>query len=582
MDSEHNTSPPEARSPKVACRKRGRRAISPRMLSSLLDPWIEPNSPTSSMGPEINIDSTFEPTIEMMVDDFDDEQTLNEEEALAASELQDPRDEIATLQSESEMPIEELLAKYQRSLPFPLKTAKKGLKLGSKIKNNKKSKSTAPAGGDDPQINDKRTVYSEPENGDVIVIDSGEDENEVTKGDQAVIVSEDADSLNEVAISPQPEHKEKQRHSHLLDLYMENRSSSEEMSEDTLYDEDNEDDDDDDEDEDDDDEEDQEKDPNYVRKRIMVGSAYQAAIPNGLSKYGDVLPYENEDKLIWEPSQVSEKEVEEYLMKTSEVKNYSYEKPDQIEEYVLASEDTETTSTCSPIPSKNIVDNPSELKQPNVDSQLTEELTLKMPTVYGEIDTFKVVKDNEQALHLLVQCGYDFKEALRRKRLNAMPLNGSMSIWSEEECLKFEEGIQKFGKDFLKIRQFQVRTRSMRELVQFYYLWKKSERRDHEFADSDTVDHMDMYLNEGDYNSNSTSTVNVNATGLNATCADASNNRKYSSNLKNFSIMTGISMQNTFSPKASHIRRHTSYSDKPENSDSEKCDSQNVLLNIRK
>lgn len=57
---------------------------------------------------------------------------------------------------------------------------------------------------------------------------------------------------------------------------------------------------------------------------------------------------------------------------------------------------------------------------------------------------------------MLVQCGYDFDEALRRKRLNALPLNDTMSLWSEEECQKFEEGIEKFGKDFLKIRQNQV------------------------------------------------------------------------------------------------------------------------------
>lgn len=36
----------------------------------------------------------------------------------------------------------------------------------------------------------------------------------------------------------------------------------------------------------------------------------------------------------------------------------------------------------------------------------------------------------------------------------------------------------------------------MRELVHFYYRWKKSERRDQNFANADTVDHMDIYLNE--------------------------------------------------------------------------------------
>jgi len=36
----------------------------------------------------------------------------------------------------------------------------------------------------------------------------------------------------------------------------------------------------------------------------------------------------------------------------------------------------------------------------------------------------------------------------------------------------------------------------MRELVQFYYLWKKSERRDQSFALNDTIDHMDVFINE--------------------------------------------------------------------------------------
>jgi len=55
----------------------------------------------------------------MMVNDFDDEATLNEEEALADMEAHSAEDEIATLREESEMPIEELLAKYGGSAPSP-------------------------------------------------------------------------------------------------------------------------------------------------------------------------------------------------------------------------------------------------------------------------------------------------------------------------------------------------------------------------------------------------------------------------------------------------------------------------------
>lgn len=47
---------------------------------------------------EPNADKLFEPSVEMMVNDFDDERTLEEEEALAASEAEDPNAELSNLQ----------------------------------------------------------------------------------------------------------------------------------------------------------------------------------------------------------------------------------------------------------------------------------------------------------------------------------------------------------------------------------------------------------------------------------------------------------------------------------------------------
>ena len=49
-----------------------------------------------------------------------------------------------------------------------------------------------------------------------------------------------------------------------------------------------------------------------------------------------------------------------------------------------------------------------------------------------------------------------------------------MSLWSEEECRAFETGLRVYGKDFHSIKQQKVGTRSVGELVQFYYLWKKT------------------------------------------------------------------------------------------------------------
>ncbi|XP_050497348.1 proteoglycan 4-like isoform X2 [Diabrotica virgifera virgifera] len=57
-------------------------------------------------------DKLFDPSIDMLVNDFDDERTLEEEEALAAGESQDADAELSTLQKEGDMPLEQLLALY--------------------------------------------------------------------------------------------------------------------------------------------------------------------------------------------------------------------------------------------------------------------------------------------------------------------------------------------------------------------------------------------------------------------------------------------------------------------------------------
>ncbi|XP_067005145.1 mesoderm induction early response protein 1 [Anabrus simplex] len=159
------------------------------------------------------------------------------------------------------------------------------------------------------------------------------------------------------------------------------------------------------------------------RKTIMVGSDYQAGIPEGLCMYDDALPYENEDKLLWNPSNLTEKDVEDFLVKAQEP----------------------------------LVNNAQGVHA---------------------IPTGAHTRDDEQALYLLLQCGYNVEEALRRRRMNVVPPTDTMSLWSEEECRNFENGLRNYGKDFHLIQQNKVRTRSVGELVQFYYLWKKTERHD--------------------------------------------------------------------------------------------------------
>lgn len=224
----------------------------------------------------------------------------------------------------------------------------------------------------------------------------------------------------------------------------------------------------------------------------MVGSEYQAQIPEGLCRYDDALPYENEDKLVWDPSQLQEGDIEVYLQKAN----------------IPVIVGSPTSSPSSPPSSQNSMG-----------------INQKCPL----LPCGNHLRDDEQSLYLLLQCGHNTEEALRRRRLNATlppvvavavaatasnqsPGNDTrMSLWSEEECRNFESGLRVYGKDFHAIQQSKVRTRSVSELVQFYYLWKKTERHDI-FANKARLekkkynlhpgltDYMDRFLEEQENN----------------------------------------------------------------------------------
>ncbi|XP_008835447.1 mesoderm induction early response protein 2 isoform X2 [Nannospalax galili] len=162
---------------------------------------------------------------------------------------------------------------------------------------------------------------------------------------------------------------------------------------------------------------------NKCKKEIMVGPQFQADLNNlYLNRHCDKF-YESEDQLLWRPNVLPEREVEEFLYRA--VKRRWQE-------------------TASP--------------------QLPE----------GE-----VVKDSEQALYELVKCNFNVEEALRRLRFNVKVIRDGLCAWSEEECRNFEHGFRVHGKNFHLIQANKVRTRSVGECVEYYYLWKKSERYDY-------------------------------------------------------------------------------------------------------
>lgn len=165
-------------------------------------------------------------------------------------------------------------------------------------------------------------------------------------------------------------------------------------------------------------------------------------MPTGLQTYDDTPPYENEDKKLWDPYRLAAEVTEEYLAKSAETLGAN------------------GTIGVSGIPNGSHI------------------------------------RDDEQALYLLLQCGHSTEEALRRRRLNAVPAADTMSLWSEEECRAFETGLRVYGKDFHSIKAQKVGTRSVGELVQFYYLWKKTERHD-VFANSFRIEKKKYTLHPG-------------------------------------------------------------------------------------
>ncbi|XP_046544736.1 mesoderm induction early response protein 1-like [Haliotis rubra] len=353
--------------------------------------------PAGSESSSPETDKDFDPSADMLVHDYDDEHTLDEEEALSGESCSNELDDLA---KEGDMPIEDLLAMYGCGQPNE----------------------------DDAHDNTRSSSEEEILSNHDLTLDKDEIARDLLKNNSEADDKETSvtDLFETVATS------------HTARLL---RSSSRPGSED--------------------DSEDSEEDVDYKpeheedwKKVIQVGHDYQAVVPEGLSKYGDAPAYENEDRLLWNPSKTENDTVEKYL--------------------------------------KDV-----------------HEQNLMNAQGVNCIPTGTHVRDDEQALYLLLQCGHNVEEALRRRKMQAVPTSDPMSLWSEEECRNFENGLRTYGKNFYLIQQNKVRTRSVGELVQFYYLWKKTERHDI-FAHKNRLekrkyalhpgvtDYMDRFLDDQD------------------------------------------------------------------------------------
>ncbi|NXM37524.1 MIER1 protein, partial [Gymnorhina tibicen] len=336
-------------------------------------PSVESSSPGGSATSD---DHEFDPSADMLVHDFDDERTLEEEEMMEGET--NFRSEIEDLNRESDMPIQELLSRYGYDGTVPLQEEEE----------EDEEEEEEEEGEDDDDVDNDDNSGCSGENKEETIKDSSgqEDETQSSNDDPAPSVA-----------SQDPQEIIRPRRCKYFDTNSEIEEESEE-DEDYIPSED-------------------------WKKEIMVGSMFQAEIPAGTCKYKEnEKVYENDDQLLWNPDFLPENKVIEFLNEASR--------------------------------------------------RTGEEKGL------DAIPEGSHIKDNEQALYELVKCNFDTEESLRRLRFNVKAAREELSVWTEEECRNFEQGLKVYGKDFHVIQANKVRTRSVGECVAFYYMWKKSERYD--------------------------------------------------------------------------------------------------------
>uniref|UniRef100_A0A8D2ZHR9 Mesoderm induction early response 1, family member 3 b n=1 Tax=Scophthalmus maximus TaxID=52904 RepID=A0A8D2ZHR9_SCOMX len=312
----------------------------------LLQASLGSSSPVGSLSSE---DHDFDPTAEMLVHEYDDERTLEEEESLDGG--RNFRSEIADLEKEGTMPLEELLAIYRYEAS-----------AGSSIDSS--------SGDITDELPD-------------MTLDKEEIAKDLLSGDYEEETQSSADDLTPSVTS----HEFTPGFKHFAYCVL----------------------------------------VCFLLKEIMVGTQYQAEVPSCLCHYKDgekgdfCFSILYTSLLLWCPGTMAENKVRGFLC--------------------------------------------------DVLSRTTEEkMGCDKPGMH--------VRDNEKALHELVKCNYNTREALERYCSRIRSSKEKSPPWSEEECKNFEHALQMYDKNFHLIQRNKVTTRTVAECVAFYYMWKKSERFD--------------------------------------------------------------------------------------------------------
>ncbi|KAK3091530.1 hypothetical protein FSP39_020549 [Pinctada imbricata] len=197
----------------------------------------------------------------MLVHDYDDEQTLEEEEALSGDSCSNELDD---LEKEGDMPLEDLLAMY-------------GYGGGGTVPPDQSEQQDTRSSSEEEILSNQDLTLDKDEIARDLLKNSDDDDDKETTAHELLSSVANSQTVRLLRSQSQPGSEE----------------DDESESEDADY---------------------NPAEPiDDWKKTIQVGSDFQASVPEGMCQYGDAPAYENEDRLLWDPTKLEDNTVENYL-----------------------------------------------------------------------------------------------------------------------------------------------------------------------------------------------------------------------------------------------------------------------------
>lgn len=170
---------------------------------------------------------------------------------------------------------------------------------------------------------------------------------------------------------------------------------------------------------------------------IRVGNRYQADTPPYIKgkEEADPRKYEQLETLVWTPNHdLTDKQIDQFLVTSRSVGTFA-----------------------------RALDCSSSIKQPSL--HMSAAAASRDITLFHAMDT----------LH---KHGYVLSEAVSSLVPSTGPVlcRDEMEEWTASEANLFEEALEKYGKDFNDIRQDFLPWKSLKNIIEYYYMWKTTDR----------------------------------------------------------------------------------------------------------